>query len=364
MAQGREPASKTARVYIGSYANETSDGIHLLELDLESGKLTRLGGASGAANPSFLALHPNGKFLYAVCEVADFDNGKGAVAAFAIDGQGGLKLLNRESSGGAGPCHLVVDREGKNVLAANYSGGSVCVLPIDHKGHLAKASSFIQHEGKGVDPGRQEGPHAHSINLDRDNHYAFVADLGLDEVLVYHFDPIHGKLTPHKPPFARVAPGAGPRHFSFHPNGRYAYVNNEMASTVTAFEYDAHHGTLKEVQTITTLPDGFKGDNNSTAEVRVHPSGKTLYCSNRGHDSVAIFSLDPDTGRLTAAGHQSTKGKTPRNFGIDPSGGYLLAANQDSDNVVVFKIADDGGLSPTGHEVKVPKPVCVKFVTH
>jgi 6-phosphogluconolactonase len=361
MALGREPSPKTARLYVGTYANETSDGIHLLELDLANGKLSKLSGASGVANPSFLAPHPSGKFLYAVCEVADFDNGKGAVAAFAIDGHGGLKLLNRQSSGGAGPCHLVVDRQGKHVLAANYSGGSVCVLPIDDKGHLAKASSFIQHEGKGVDPGRQEGPHAHSINLDRDNRYAFVADLGLDEVLIYRFDPIHGKLTRHAS--ARVAPGAGPRHFSFHPNGKYAYVNNEMASTVTAFEYDAHQGKLTELQTITTLPDDYKGDNNSTAEVRVHPAGKTLYCSNRGHDSIAMFTLDPETGRLTAAGHQSTQGKTPRNFGIDPSGDYLLAANQDSDNIVVFKIDDDGGLSPAGHELKVPKPVCVKFVT-
>lgn len=350
------------RLYIGTYSDDQHEGIHLLELDAASGELTKIGGTLGVKNPSFLALHPNGHFLYAVCEVDDFDNGKGAVAAFAIGPHGALKALNRQSSGGGGPCHLVVDRAGKNVLAANYGGGSVCVLPINGEGRLVKASSVIQHHGKSVDSGRQEAPHAHSVNLDRDNRFAFVADLGLDQVLVYRFDPAKGTLTANDPPAARVKPGAGPRHFAFHPNGHNAYVINEMACTVTAFRYNPQHGTLEELQTITTLPHE-KRDDYSTAEVQVHPSGKFVYGSNRGRNSIAIFTVDEQTGRLTAAGHQATQGKTPRNFGIDPSGKFLLAANQDSDNIVVFKIdASTGQLTPTGHEIKVPKPVCVKFV--
>lgn len=360
--QSSDSTLQKMHVYIGTYSDDKHEGIHLLELDTSSGKLTKIGGTSGVKNPSFLALHPRGHFLYAVCEVDDFDNGKGAVAAFAIGPHGALKALNHQSSGGGGPCHLVVDREGKNVLAANYGGGSVCVLPIGAEGRLAKATSVIQHHGKSVDAGRQEAPHAHSVNLDRDNRYAFVADLGLDQVLVYRFDPAKGTLTPNDPPAARVAPGAGPRHFAFHPNGHNAYVINEMACTVTAFRYNAQRGTLEELQTITTLPHE-KRDDYSTAEVQVHPSGKFVYGSNRGHDSIAIFTVDEQTGRLTAAGHQATQGKTPRNFGIDPSGKFLLAANQDSDNIVVFKIdATTGQLKPTGHEIKVPKPVCVKFV--
>lgn len=355
-------AQEKMRVYIGTYSDDKNEGIHLLELDTASGKLTKIGGTSGVKNPSFLALHPNGHFFYAVCEVDDFENGKGAVAAFAIGPHGALTALNRQSSGGGGPCHLVVDRDGKNVLAANYGGGSVCVLPIESDGKLRKASSFIQHRGKSVDSSRQEAPHAHSVNLDRDNHFAFVADLGLDQVLVYRFDPAKGTLTANDPPAARVAPGAGPRHFAFHPNGKNAYVINEMACTITAFRYNPHHGTLEELQTITTLPHE-KRDGYSTAEVQVHPSGKFVYGSNRGHDSIAIFTVDPSSGKLTAAGHQSTEGKTPRNFGIDPAGKFLLAANQDSDNIVVFSIDPaTGQLKLTDHEIKIPKPVCVKFV--
>jgi 6-phosphogluconolactonase len=255
-----------------------------------------------------------------------------------------------------------VDKEGKNVLVANYGGGSVAALPIQADGRLREASSFIQHKGSSVNPKRQEGPHAHSINLDTANRFACAADLGLDQVLVYQFDATKGTLTPHTPPFAAVAPGAGPRHFAFHPSGRYAYVINEMNSTVTAFTYDAQQGTLKELHTLSTLPAGFKG-NNSTAEVQVHPSGKFLYGSNRGHDSIAIFTIDQDTGRLTAAGHELTQGRTPRNFGIDPTGSYLLAANQATDTIVVFRIdPQTGNLKATGQTVSMPTPVCVKFV--
>ncbi len=351
------------RVYVGTYTQGTkSQGIYLLELDLADGALTSKGVAGAAVNPSFLALSPNRRFLYAVGEVNDVNGKKGGgVSAFAVDSASGkLTLLNQQSSVGAGPCHITVDAGGKNALVANYGGGSVAVLPIGADGKLAEASCFVQHEGRSVDKGRQEGPHAHSINLDKANRFAFVADLGLDKVLVYRFDAAKGTLTPNDPPAAKVAPGAGPRHFAFHPSGKYAYVVNEMNSTVTAFAYDAGHGTLKEIQTISTLPEGFKGD-TSTAEVQAHPSGKFLYASNRGHDSLAIFVIDPQTGRLTAVGHQEGI-KVPRNFGIDPTGRYVLAAHQAGNKVQAFRVdSATGKLTAAGDGVAVPAPVCVKM---
>ena len=229
-------------------------------------------------------------------------------------------------------------------------------------GTLGEASAFIQHEGKGADPSRQESPHAHSINLDAANRFAFAADLGLDKVLVYRFDADKGSLTPNDPPFAKVAPATGPRHFAFHPGGKFAYVIGEMANTVTAFDYDASTGTLTEIQSITTLPADFKGRSH-TAEVQVHPSGKFVYGSNRGHDSIAIFTVDPATGKLTAAGHEPTLGKNPRNFAIDPTGAYLLAENQDSGSIVLFKIDPaTGGLKQVGEPLSIPMPVCIKMM--
>jgi 6-phosphogluconolactonase len=357
-------AGKPITVYVGTYTGGESKGIYRLELNPATGELKQLGATGGVTNPSFLAIHPSQRFLYAVGEVTDFDGGKGGgVSALSIDPKSGeLTLLNQQSSIGGGPCHLVVDKLGKNVLAANYGGGSVCVLPIGEDGRLAKASSFVQHKGSSVDPKRQEAPHAHSINLDAANRFAFAADLGLDKVLVYRFDAQQGKLTPNDPPAARVKPGSGPRHFAFHPAGRHAYVINEMSCTVTAFDYNADKGVLEPIQTIATLPRPVeRGD--STAEVQVHPSGKFLYGSNRGHNSIAIFAIAPDSGKLTALGHQSTEGKMPRNFGIDPTGSFLLAANQDSGTIVVFRIdPETGKLTPTGHKIDVPKPVCVKFL--
>jgi 6-phosphogluconolactonase len=352
------------RVYVGTYTQGKSQGVYLFRLDLQSARLAPEGVVPNVINPSFLAIHPNRRFLYAVNEIGDFRGAKsGAVSAFAIDaGTGKLRLLNQEASGGGGPCHLTVDRTGRNVLVANYGGGSVASLPLRADGRLGPATSFIQHRGSSVDRGRQEGPHAHSINLDAANRFAVAADLGLDQVLVYRFDADHGSLTPNDPPYTTVAPGSGPRHFAFHPSGRHAYVINEMKSTVTAFAYDAQKGTLRSLQTLSTLPEGFTG-NNSTAEVQVHPSGRFLYGSNRGHNSIALFRIDRETGRLAAAGHQSTGGKTPRNFRMDPAGSVLLAANQDSDSIVVFRInGETGGLEPTGHVVEVPMPVCVKMM--
>jgi 6-phosphogluconolactonase len=366
MATADDSGAKTLWLYVGTYTNgkSQSEGIYLLELDLASGTLTSKGAVAKLKDPSFLAIHPSRKFLYAVNELGEFQGKKGGgVSALAIDpATGGLKLLNQQSSVGSGPCHLSVDHTGKDVLVANYGSGSVACLPIHEDGTLGEASAFIQHEGKGADPSRQSSPHAHSVNLDAANRFAFAADLGLDKVFVYRFDAGKGSLSPNDPPFARVAPLTGPRHFAFHPSGKFAYVIGEMANTVTAFSYDAASGILTEIQTITTLPTDFTGRSH-TAEVQVHPSGKFVYGSNRGHNSIAIFAVDPATGKLTAAGHEPTLGKNPRNFAIDPTGAYLLAENQDSDSIVLFKIdAATGGLTKVGEPVRIPRPVCIKMM--
>lgn len=361
--QKAAPAPTGLRVYIGTYTDGASQGIYMSRLDLATGELSPPELAAKAKNPSFLALGPRLDYLYAVSEVDDIDGKKtGGVSAFAIDGRTGkLRALNQQPSGGVGPCHLAVDKTGKAVLVANYGGGSVASLPIGRDGRLGAPISTIRHEGKSVDPARQERPHAHSINLDAGNRFAFAADLGLDQVLVYRFDAASGKLSPHDPAFAPVAPGAGPRHFAFHPGGKYAYVINELQSTITAFSYDAEHGKLTEVQSIGTLPEGHR-EPSFTAEVVVHPSGKFVYGSNRGHDSIAIFQVDESTGKLTAAGHRPTGGKTPRNFAIDPTGKYLLAENQASNSVHVFRIdGETGALTPTGQSIEAPSPVCIKM---
>ena len=353
------------RVYIGTYTRGASKGIYQCHFDPASGKLGSPVLAAETANPSFLAFHPSGRYLYAVGEVADFGGQRsGAVSAFRVDcSSGALELINQQPSGGRGACHLTVDPTGKNVLVANYGGGSVAVLPIEEGGRLARASAFVQHEGSSVNPRRQRGPHAHAIEVDPTGRFAMVPDLGLDKVMVYRFDAVRGSLTPNEPASARVRPGAGPRHLAFHPNGRFAYVINEMASTITAFAYDAGRGTLLEIQTIGTLPERFDGD-NTTAEIAVHPSGRFLYGSNRGHDSIAVFAIDANSGTLTPVEYESTQGRTPRYFGLDPTGEFLLAANQNSDSVVVFRVdSPSGRLSPTGYKIQIPSPVCVVFTS-
>ncbi|HEY2415327.1 MAG TPA: lactonase family protein [Pirellulaceae bacterium] len=350
--------------YFGTYTNNgKSKGIYCYKLDLASGKLTSVGVTEGIKNPSFVAIHPSGNYLYAVSEVSDAD-GKpgGAVSAFTLDRKTGtLKPLNHQSSEGAGPCHVSVDKTGKVTLVANYASGSIASLPINEDGSLKKAATAVQHEGSGAVPIRQAGPHAHSMNVSPDNRFVIAADLGLDKLFIYKLDATNGTLTANDPAFAKTPAGGGPRHFAFHPNGRFAYNCNEIASSVTAHTWDAQKGSLTEIQTISTLPEPTQG--NSTAEIQVHPSGKFVYCSNRGHDSLAIFTVDEKTGQLTAAGHQKTLGRTPRNFGIDPTGRYLVACNQNTDNVAVFQVdSATGKLSQVGDLINVPAPVCVKFL--
>jgi 6-phosphogluconolactonase len=353
-----QAAENDLLVYVGTYTRETSKGIYAFRFDAASGKLAPLGLAAEIENPSFLAVHPNQRFLYAVAETDG-----GSVAAYSIDRAGGkLAALNTVSAKGGGPCHVNLDSTGGSLAIANYGTGSVTMYPVASNGRLGEASAFNQHEGSSVDPRRQQGPHAHSVNFSPDNRFLMSSDLGLDQVLIYRFDPKASTITANDPPFARVKPGAGPRHFAFHPSARFGYVINEIASTVTAFGYDAARGALTELQTLSTLPEGG-AERNSTAEIEMHPSGKFLYGSNRGHNSIAVFAIDQQKGTLTRVENTSTGGEVPRNFAVDPSGRYLFAANQQTDNIVLFRIDQaTGKLSPTGESVKVDAPVCIRFV--
>jgi 6-phosphogluconolactonase len=348
--------------YVGTYTGTQSKGIYAFRFDASTGELTSLGLMAESTNPSFLAVDPRSRFLYAANESSNYEGQKsGGVSAWAIDRKTGrLAFLNEVPSGGAGPCYVTLDKTGHYVLVANYDGGSVAVFPVSQDGRLGAVSAFVQHSGHGVNPQHQEGPHAHAIELAPDNRFAIAADLGLDELLVYHFESSRGTLTPNNPPFARVEPGAGPRHLAFHPDGKFVYVINEMQSSITAFSYDA--GVLRNLATVSTLPKEFKG-NNDAAEIFVHPTGRFLYGSNRGHDSIAVFTVDPAAGTLAPVEYASTRGKTPRNFAIDPTGSYLLAANQDSNSVVAFRIdTKTGQLTPTGQMLEFPSPVCIILV--
>jgi 6-phosphogluconolactonase len=352
--------------YVGTYTEEgsKSKGIYAYRYDAKTAQITPLGLAAETTNPSWVTLHPNGRFLYAVNGVGNYKGpNSGGISAFSVDhATGKLTFLNELPTRGADPCYVAVDKTGKYVLVANYTGGSIAVFPILKDGSLGEVSAFVQHTGHGPNPQRQEGPHAHSIDLSPDNRFALVDDLGLDELLVYKFDSAKGMLTPNDPPFAKVDPGAGPRHFALHPNGKFAYVIAEMGHTVTASSYDPARGALQPLQTVSTLPKDFEGRNDD-AEIRVHPSGKFLYASNRGDDSIAIYAIDKSKGTLTQVGVVHTQGKEPRSFEIDPTGMLLFAANQKSDNIVVFRIdAKTGHLTPTGQVLEVASPVCVKFV--
>lgn len=354
-------------VYVGTYTEGilTSKGIYAYRYDAASGDLTSLGLVAETTNPSFLAVHPNHRFLYAINEVTSYKGpNSGGVSAFAIDpATGKLTFLNEVASRGADPCYIIVDKAGKYVLVANYTGGSVAVFPILTDGRLGEASAFVQHTGHGANPERQESPHAHSIDLSPDNKFAMVDDLGLDELLVYRFDATKGSLTTNDPPFAKLDAGAGPRHFTLRPDGKFAYVVSEIKGTVTVFSNDAKTGTLRALQTISTLPKDYNGAIED-AEIQVHPSGKYLYASNRGNgNSIAVFAVDSNKGTLTPVEIVLTQGKTPRSFEIDPTGSLLFAANQESNNIAIFRIdPKTGRLTPTGKVLDVPSPVCVKFV--
>ncbi len=365
-AQEKSEAPRKYLAYIGTYTTKTqSKGIYAYRFDGATGKLSAMGVAAESADPSFLAVHPNGEYLYTVNEIGNFNGEKsGAVSAYAIDRKTGkLTLLNQVASRGAGPCHISLDKTGKYVLVANYDSGTVAVFPVQGDGQLGKYTGFEKHIGSGLNKERQEGPHAHWIATSPDNRFLLTADLGIDRILISKFHLADGAFTRNKPNSGvKLKSGAGPRHAAFHPGGKFFYVTSELNSTVTAYSYDAKGGALHELQVISTLPKDFSGENDA-AEIAVHPSGKFLYVSNRGRDSIAVFAMDPLKGKLTPVADIATQGKTPRNFAIDPTGRYLLAANQNSNSVVVFKIdLITGGLILTNQAVEVAAPVCITFV--
>ncbi len=349
-------------LYVGTYTSGNSEGIYVYRMDQASGELKRFNSIK-SVNPSFLAIDRSRRYLYAVNEVPEFaGQSSGAVSAFAIDSRtGNLRFLNQQASLGADPCHLTVDRNRKFLLVANYTGGNLAVLPIQRDGILGPATSFVQHEGSSIKE-QQKGPHAHCIILDHSNRYALAADLGIDKVMIYRYDASTGKLKPNNQPWAQLNPGAGPRSLTLHPRGRYAYVINELDSTMTVFRYERGNGTLRLLETVSTLPSDFSGQ-SYCADLHVSPSGKFLYGSNRGHNSIVVFAINEDTGRLKYVEHVSTQGKWPRNFTIDPTGSFLLVANQHTDNVVTFRIdPQTGKLSSIDHVAEIPTPVCLKFM--
>ncbi len=362
-------------VYVGTYSEPIvfgtgqvlhgkGKGIYTFRFDAEAGALRPVRITEGIRNSSYIAFDPARRFLFCVNEFKEYEGkASGAVSAFKIEQTTGeITYLNTQASHGTDPCHLIVDATGRFVLIANFASGSVCVLPIGADGFLGDATQVIQHHGSSVDPKRQAGPHAHAVEIDNANKFVFVPDLGLDEVVIYSFDEKLGSLTLNEhQPRIKTAPGAGPRQLVMSPNGRFAYLINELNSTMTAFRYSADHGMLHELQTLSTLPQGFTG-HSTCAEVQITPDGKFLYGSNRGHDSLAIYSIGAD-GMLTLAGHESTRGKIPRNFEISPCGKFLAAANQDSNTVVMFRLDPaTGKLTPTGDVVEAGTPICVRFM--
>jgi 6-phosphogluconolactonase len=343
--------------YVGGYG----PAINAFRFHTANGRLTRIGSAAETPAPSFLVVHPNGHFLYAVNEEGKNDD---TVSAFAIDSKNGkLRPLNSVSARGSSPCHISLDRTGRFLAVANYGSGSVAILPLMSDGRLGSAVGFDQHHGSSVNRDRQEGPHAHSVTFSPDNRFLLSADLGLDRIFVYRFDPSTGAITPNDPPWFAVAPGSGPRHLEFHPNGRWVYLIDELSSAVELLHYDPARGALDAGQTVSTLPEGFTAT-NTAAEIAINAAGRVLYASNRGQDSLALFNIDPDRGSLSPKEHTSSLGKTPRYFAVDPSGQFMLLTNQDSDDLVVFTVhPSTGELRPLGPIVpKIPKPSCVVFV--
>lgn len=349
-------------LYVGTYTSGKSEGIYVYRMDRATGALTRFS-STMSVNPSFLTIDKSKRYLYAVNEIGEYA-GKpgGAVSAFKIDpATGNLRLLNEQATQGADPCYLSIDARKKTLLVANYSGGSVTVLPVRTDGTIGLAIEVKQHEGSGPKE-QQKGPHAHCVIVDRVERHALAADLGIDKVMIYRFDRATGKLSPAKQPFAALTAGAGPRHLALHPSGKYLFVIAELDSTMASFKYNELNGTLTPIETVSTLPGDFTGT-SYCADVHVSPSGRFLYGSNRGHNSIVVFEIDSRTGKLKLVEHVSTEGDWPRNFTIDPSGKFLLVANQRSDNVVTFNINQSTGrLTPTGNNEQLPSPVCLKFL--
>lgn len=355
-------------VYVGTFTTPSRGGkavgIDVFRMDQTTGALTCVQTVPNVANPSFLAIHPNGRSLYCNNAIPDYEGqASGAVSAFAIAPDSGrLTFLNQQPSGGTNPAHVSVDPTGRYALAANYGGGSVAVLPIEADGRLGAPTDIVPHRGPpGPVRSRQEASHAHQIPFDPSGQFVLVNDLGLDRTYVYRLDAANGRLVPNDPPFVAAEPGAGPRHLAFHPNRRHVYVLNEIASSIRQHAWDERRGTLAPLATVSTLPAGFQGQ-STTAQILVAPSGRFVYASNRGNDSIAIFAVDAETGRLTPIGHESTRGRTPRNFNIDPSGTFLYAANQDSDTIVTFRVdIEIGRLTATGQVTEAKTPVCILF---
>jgi len=350
-------------LFVGTYTAKASKGIYAYRFAPASNKLISLGLVADTPNPSFLAIDRTGRFLYAVNELEKYKGeASGSVSAFAIN-QGNAKLsqLNEVSSRGTDPCYVSLDRSGNYVFVANY-GGSVAVFPVLKDGSLGEAVSFVQHAGSGLDREGQEGPHAHWIGITPENRFVMAADLGIDKVLVYRFIDKNGGISPNSPAFVKLEPGSGPRHLDFHPNAGFVYVLNELQSKINVFSYEPQLGALEPLQSIATVPKEFSSTNHP-AEIRVHPNGKFLFASNRGHDSIAVFSIDQKRGTLSLVGYFSSQGKKPRNFEIDPTGSHLFVANQDSGNIVIFGIDEKTGkLTPSRQVLHVDSPVCLKFV--
>ncbi|AWT59771.1 MAG: 6-phosphogluconolactonase [Candidatus Moanabacter tarae] len=357
--------TKDTLVYFGTATAGESDGIYRCWLNSDNGELTGVALAANIGNPGFLAIHPSGLYLYSTGEKLEGDErDAGSVNAFSRKlTNGDLQLINRQSSVGAGPCHISIDENGNSLFVANYGGGSAAAFPVMSDGSLGEANSFIQHKGKsGVHPTRQNQSHAHSIFLDPSNRFALVCDLGLDQVLVYRIKPGIARLDPNNPPFARVAGGAGPRHLAFHQNRKWVYVLNEINSTVTVFSFNEEIGSLKEEQSISALPKDTSIE-STCAEIILSPDGHFLYASNRGHDSLAIYSVNEENGLLESVGHQSVLGRTPRNFAFDPTGNFVIVANQDTSDVYSFLYDEkSGNLEPTGSRIEIPNPICVRMI--
>ena len=349
--------SKKTVVYIGTYTRTgVSKGIYRCLLDSDTGTLSVPELLCEIRKPSFLAFHPGKKCVYSVTE-----GSLGSVTAFHVNhNTGKLDFLNKVHSGGEGPCHLTIDRSGNFLLTANYVSGSAAVLPVLPDGSLGEPVSVVQHSGYGMNSERQTAPHAHSINVSFDNRFVFVADLGIDKLMIYKFDTEKQSLTPAETPFFQADSGAGPRHFSFHPSGDYAYLINELDNTLYALSYDASNGRFERIQRVSILPDDFSGV-SLAAEVCVHPDGDFLYASNRGHDSIAVFAVNQVDGTIELRCFVTDGIDEPRHFNIDPTGRWLIVGSQDTDSIHLFRIGPDGIPVPTGISHTVGQPICIKF---